>query len=46
MLHRIRHDCVSTHAVFALDYDDRDNAINQVNRQAHLFVILAVTADL
>jgi hypothetical protein len=45
MLHRIRHDCIGTHAVFAFDNDDRHNAIDQVNRQAHLFVVLAITAD-
>jgi hypothetical protein len=46
MLHRIRHDCICATALLALDNDDRDNAIDQVNRQAHFFVVLAVTADL
>jgi hypothetical protein len=46
ILHRIRHNRVVSLAVFALNDNDRHNAIDQVNRQAHLFIVLTVAYNL
>jgi hypothetical protein len=45
MLHRIRHDCVKGLALLALNDNDRDNAIYQVNYHLRLLWI-AVATDL